>query len=76
MLARNAVVFYRRGGFYFGTRRAIGGTLSIDLGAQLEWIYVTSRPEAASEVRGERGPPDRLLHPSRSAASRRCCASG
>jgi hypothetical protein len=32
MLARNAVVFYRRGGFYFGTRRAIGGTLSIDLG--------------------------------------------
>ena len=70
MLARNAVVFYRRGGFYFGTRRAIGGTLSIDLGAQLEWIYVTSRPEAASEVRGsEVRPIDFSILPGRSFAS-------
>jgi len=70
VLARNAVVFYRRGGFYLGLRRAIGSTLSIDLGTQLEWIYVTSRPEAASEVRGsEIRPIDFSILPGRSFAS-------
>lgn len=70
VLAANAVVFYRRGGFYFGTRRAIGSTLSIDLGAQLEWIYVTSMPEAASEQRGsEIRPIDFSILPGRSFAS-------
>lgn len=68
--ARNAVVFYRRGGFYLGTGRAIGSTLALDLGAQLEWVYVTSRPEAASEVRGsEIRPVDFSILPNRSFAA-------
>ncbi|MCA9575995.1 MAG: BamA/TamA family outer membrane protein [Polyangiales bacterium] len=67
---RNAVVFYRRGGFYLGTGRTIGSTLTLDIGTQLEWIYVTSRPEAASEVRGsEIRPIDFSILPNRSFAS-------
>jgi hypothetical protein len=70
LAARNAVVFYRRGGFYLGTGRAIGSTLQLDLGAQLEWVYVTSRPEAASEVRGsEVRPIDFSILPNRSFVS-------
>ena len=68
--ARNAVVFYRRGGFGFGTGRAIGSTLHVELGIQLEWIHVTSRPEAASELRGtEIRPIDFSIQPGRSFAS-------
>lgn len=49
--ARNAVVFYRRGGFRLGTGRYLGG-VQFNLSWQAEWVRVTSRPEAASELRG------------------------
>ncbi|MBX3247886.1 MAG: BamA/TamA family outer membrane protein [Myxococcales bacterium] len=50
--ARNAVVFYQRGGVVLGTGRELGANLSFHLDWQGELVHLRSRPAAGSETRG------------------------
>jgi hypothetical protein len=50
--AKNAVVFYRRGGLRVGFGRAIGSSTFYSIDWQGEIVRVLSRPEAASTPRG------------------------
>ena len=50
--ARNAVVFYSRGGVSIGTGRDIGASAYYTLDWQGELVNIDSMPEAASETRG------------------------
>ncbi len=50
--AKNAVVFYRRGGLRFGFGRTAGPITHYSIDWQGEVVRVLSRPEAASTVRG------------------------
>ena len=50
--AKNAVVFYRRGGVRVGFGRAIGSSTFYSIDWQGEVVRVLSRPEAASTLRG------------------------
>ncbi|MBC7174404.1 MAG: BamA/TamA family outer membrane protein, partial [Polyangiaceae bacterium] len=50
--AKNAVVFYRRGGIRLGFARGAGSSTHYSLDWQGEVVRVLSRPEAASTMRG------------------------
>lgn len=52
VMARNAVVFYRRGGGSIGTGRDLGASTRYTLDWQGEVVQVGVMPTAASEVRG------------------------
>ncbi|HJL05001.1 MAG TPA: BamA/TamA family outer membrane protein [Polyangiaceae bacterium LLY-WYZ-15_(1-7)] len=54
--ARNAVVFYQRGGLLLGTGHDLGAVTRLTLAWQGEVIHLRSRPEAASESRGGLAP--------------------
>lgn len=53
VLARNAVVFYQRGGMSLGTGHDISASARYTLDWQGELVNVRVRPEAASERRGD-----------------------
>jgi outer membrane protein insertion porin family len=53
VIAKNAVVFYRRGILTLGTGRELGSSTYVYLDWLGEFVSMLSRPEAASDVRGD-----------------------